>query len=66
VWVVTAGVLGLLALGMTGPDANGLQSKDSFRTEPEAVTARSAAAAPSTSTSCAPPATTETWWYRWC
>jgi len=31
-------VLGLLALGVTGLDANGLQSKDSFRTAPEAVT----------------------------
>jgi RND superfamily putative drug exporter len=38
VWVVTAVVLGLLALGTTGLDANGLQSKDSFRTKPEAVT----------------------------
>ncbi len=31
-------VLGLLALGVTGLDAEGLQSKDSFRTKPEAVT----------------------------
>jgi RND superfamily putative drug exporter len=38
VWVVTAVVLGLLALGTTGLEANGLQSKDSFRTKPEAVT----------------------------
>jgi RND superfamily putative drug exporter len=38
VWVVTAVVLGALALGVTGLDANGLQSKDSFRTRPEAVT----------------------------
>jgi RND superfamily putative drug exporter len=38
VWVVTAVVLGALALGVTGLDANGLQSKDSFRTEPDAVT----------------------------
>jgi putative drug exporter of the RND superfamily len=37
VWVVTAVVLGLLALGVTGLDANGLQSRDSFRTKPEAV-----------------------------
>jgi RND superfamily putative drug exporter len=38
VWVVTAVVLGALAFGVTGLDANGLQSKDSFRTRPEAVT----------------------------
>jgi putative drug exporter of the RND superfamily len=38
VWVVTAVVLGLLALGISGLEANGLQSKDSFRTEPGAVT----------------------------
>ncbi|HET7516856.1 MAG TPA: MMPL family transporter, partial [Actinomycetes bacterium] len=38
VWLVTALVLGLLALGTTGLDANGLQSRDSFRTKPEAVT----------------------------
>jgi putative drug exporter of the RND superfamily len=38
VWVVTAVVLGALTLGVTGLDANGLQSKDSFRTEPDAVT----------------------------
>jgi putative drug exporter of the RND superfamily len=37
VWVVTTVVLGALALGVTGLDANGLQSKDSFRTTPEAV-----------------------------
>src|SRR5215216_7709934 len=37
VWVVTALVLGALALGVTQLEANGLQSKDSFRTEPEAV-----------------------------
>jgi RND superfamily putative drug exporter len=37
VWVVTAVVLGALALGLTGLDADGLQSKDSFRTKPEAV-----------------------------
>ena len=35
--MVTALVLGALALGVTGLDANGLQSKDSFRTPPEAV-----------------------------
>jgi putative drug exporter of the RND superfamily len=38
VWVVTAVVLGMLALGTTGLEANGLQSKDAFRTKPEAVT----------------------------
>jgi putative drug exporter of the RND superfamily len=38
VWVVTAVVLGSLALGVTQLEANGLQSKDSFRTTPEAVT----------------------------
>jgi RND superfamily putative drug exporter len=38
VWVVTAVVLGALTLGLTGLDANGLQGKDSFRTEPDAVT----------------------------
>ena len=32
------GRAGRLALGVTGLDANGLQSKDSFRTKPEAVT----------------------------
>ncbi|HZC98825.1 MAG TPA: MMPL family transporter [Actinomycetes bacterium] len=37
VWVVTAVVLGSLALGVTGLEANGLQSKDSFRSTPEAV-----------------------------
>src|SRR5829696_4196930 len=37
VWVVTAVVLGALALGVTQLEANGLQAKDSFRTEPEAV-----------------------------
>src|SRR5215218_1683540 len=38
VWVVTAVVLGALAFGLTGLEANGLQSKDSFHTKPEAVT----------------------------
>jgi putative drug exporter of the RND superfamily len=38
VWVVTALVLGALAFGVLGLEANGLQSKDAFRTEPEAVT----------------------------
>jgi putative drug exporter of the RND superfamily len=37
VWVVTALCLGVMALGVTGLEANGLQSKDAFRTEPEAV-----------------------------
>ena len=31
-------MLGVMALGVTQLEANGLQSKDSFRTEPEAVT----------------------------
>jgi putative drug exporter of the RND superfamily len=38
VWIVTAVVLGAMALGLTGLKADGLQSKDSFRTKPEAVT----------------------------
>jgi putative drug exporter of the RND superfamily len=38
VWVVTAVVLAAMAVGLTGLKANGLQSKDSFRTKPEAVT----------------------------
>ena len=38
VWMVTAVVLGVMALGVTQLEANGLQSKDSFRTDPEAVT----------------------------
>jgi RND superfamily putative drug exporter len=37
VWVVTAVVLGALALGVTQLEANGLQAKDSFRTDPESV-----------------------------
>jgi putative drug exporter of the RND superfamily len=37
VWVVTAVVLGALALGVTQLEADGLQSKDSFRTNPESV-----------------------------
>jgi putative drug exporter of the RND superfamily len=44
VWVVTAVVLGALALGVTQLDANGLQSKDSFRTKPEAVAGEAALA----------------------
>jgi RND superfamily putative drug exporter len=38
VWVVTAVVLGAMALGLTGLEANGLQNRDAFRTKPEAVT----------------------------
>src|SRR6266508_3768822 len=38
VWAVTAVVLGALAVGLTGLKAEGLQSKDSFRTKPESVT----------------------------
>jgi putative drug exporter of the RND superfamily len=38
VWVVTAVVLGVLALGLTGLKAEGLQNKDGFRNKPEAVT----------------------------
>jgi RND superfamily putative drug exporter len=37
VWVVTAVVLGAMAVGVTGLKANGLESKDSFRGKPEAV-----------------------------
>ncbi|HXQ54901.1 MAG TPA: MMPL family transporter, partial [Actinomycetes bacterium] len=37
VWVVTALVLGVLALGMTQLEANGLQSKDGFRTAQDSV-----------------------------
>jgi putative drug exporter of the RND superfamily len=37
VWLVTAVVLGALALGVTQLEANGLQAKDSFRTDPESV-----------------------------
>jgi putative drug exporter of the RND superfamily len=37
VWLTTAVVLGVLALGLTGLQANGLQSRDAFRTKPEAV-----------------------------
>jgi putative drug exporter of the RND superfamily len=44
VWVVTAVVLGALALGTTQLDADGLQSKDSFRTKPEAVAGEAALA----------------------
>ena len=34
VWLVAAVVLGVMALGVTGLEAEGLQSKDSFRTSP--------------------------------
>src|SRR5918994_2047466 len=44
VWMVTAGVLGVMVLGVTQLEANGLQSKDSFRTEPEAVAGEAALA----------------------
>src|SRR5918993_745355 len=44
VWVVTAVVLAALALGVTQLEANGLQSKDSFRTDPEAVAGEAALA----------------------
>jgi RND superfamily putative drug exporter len=37
VWMVTALVLGGLALGMTSLKADGLSAKDSFRTTPESV-----------------------------
>jgi putative drug exporter of the RND superfamily len=37
VWVVTAAVLGVMALGLTGLKAEGLQNKDAFRTKPESV-----------------------------
>jgi putative drug exporter of the RND superfamily len=44
VWVVTAVVLAVMALGVTQLEANGLQSKDSFRTDPEAVRGEAALA----------------------
>jgi putative drug exporter of the RND superfamily len=44
VWIVTAVVLGALALGVAQLEANGLQSKDSFRTKPEAVAGEAALA----------------------
>jgi putative drug exporter of the RND superfamily len=44
VWMVTAVVLGVLALGVTQLQADGLQSKDSFRTKPEAVAGEAALA----------------------
>jgi RND superfamily putative drug exporter len=37
VWVVTAVVLGAMALGLTGLKANGLQNKDAFRTTQDSV-----------------------------
>src|SRR4029453_6369695 len=44
VWVVTAVILGALALGVTQLEADGLQSKDSVRTKPEAVAGEAALA----------------------
>ena len=44
VWVVTALVLAALSLGVTQLKANGLQSADSFRTDPEAVVGEQALA----------------------
>ena len=41
---MTAVVLGVMALGVTQLEANGLQSKDSFRTDPEAVVGEAALA----------------------
>jgi putative drug exporter of the RND superfamily len=38
VWAVTAVILGVMALGVTGLKADGLQNKDAFRTTPESVT----------------------------
>jgi putative drug exporter of the RND superfamily len=43
-WVVTAVVLAALAIPVTGLNANGLESKDQFRSEPEAVTGEQVAA----------------------
>jgi len=37
VWAVTVVILGVLAFGLTGLKANGLQNKDGFRTHPESV-----------------------------
>jgi putative drug exporter of the RND superfamily len=44
VWMVTAVVLAALALPVAGLQANGLQSKDPFRTKPEAVAGEQALA----------------------
>src|SRR5215211_6504660 len=38
VWLVTAVVLGVMALGLTGLKAEGLQNKDGFRTAQDSVT----------------------------
>src|SRR5262245_712083 len=38
VWLATAAVLAVLAVGTTGLKADGLQNKDGFRSKPEAVT----------------------------
>jgi RND superfamily putative drug exporter len=43
-WVVTAVVLAALAIPVTGLNANGLESKDQFRNQPEAVTGEQVAA----------------------
>jgi RND superfamily putative drug exporter len=44
VWMVTAVVLGGLALGLTGLKANGLTAKQSFRTTPDSVIGEQVAA----------------------
>lgn len=38
VWLVTAVLLGAMALGLTGLKASGLANKDAFRSKPESVT----------------------------
>ena len=38
VWLATAAVLAVMAFGLVGLKANGLENKDSFRSAPEAVT----------------------------
>jgi putative drug exporter of the RND superfamily len=42
VWVVTAVVLGTMALGLTGLKASGLQNRDAFRTTQDSVTGQKA------------------------
>jgi RND superfamily putative drug exporter len=42
VWVVTAVVLGAMALGLTGLKASGLQNRDAFRTTQDSVTGQKA------------------------
>jgi len=44
VWVVTAVMLGAMALGLTGLKADGLQNRDAFRTKQESVTGERALA----------------------